>query len=142
MLQGGEAARWAGLPKPEATHQGPQAQGPLRAAHSCLPGGWSGSACPSATHSGPEADGSRAEEAMAAEGQDGRTCLCLASRSALPPHPPHPAPVRLCNNWKNRGLFVPLSLIKMRNNKLSIFFLAISLCFSTRPIYNLYKSKV
>lgn len=27
VLQGGEAARWAGLPKPEATHQGPQAQG-------------------------------------------------------------------------------------------------------------------
>lgn len=80
----------------------------------------------------PEADGSRAEEAMAAEGQegqDGRTCLCLASRSALPPHPPHPAPVRLCNNWKNRGLFVPLSLIKMRNNKLSIFF------FSHFPLF-------
>lgn len=81
----------------------------------------------------PEADGSRAEEAMAAEGQEGqdsRTCLCLASRSVLPPHPPHPAPVRLCNNWKNRGLFVPLSLIKMRNNKLSGFFF-----FSHFPLF-------
>lgn len=133
MLQGGEAARWAGLPKPEATHQGPQAQGrPCELPTAVCPG--AGLAAPARLllAAVPEADGSRAEEAMAAEGQegqDGRTCLCLASRSVLPLHPPHPAPVRLCNNWKNRGLFVPLSLIKMRNNKLSIFF------FSHFPLF-------